>query len=149
VREPDRRILRALDGHVRGHLQLVQPRPGSHPVPQRPHDQPPVRRATAIPGLAHDSRYMLARIDMLTAAPAALDLLPHVAYAGEELWLVVERGHHHMPPLPPLRVIAVMADNEAPHAVVLGVNSRHTQRVSRPPGSVITVNGATRSRAGR
>ena len=98
-------------------------------MPERPHNQVPVRRAAAISGLVHGSRRMLARIDRLTAVPAALDLVPHALHAGEKLHLVVERGHHHMPALPPLRVIAVMVGDEAPYVVVLGVNPRHRPRV--------------------
>jgi len=78
----------------------------------------------------HNSRGVLTRIDRLTGLPAAPDLRLHTLHAGPELRLVVERRHHHMPPLPPLRVIAVMTDDEPLDAVVPGVNSRHKPTVS-------------------
>jgi hypothetical protein len=73
---------------------------------------------------------VLTRIDRLTAFPARLDLVPHTVYAGGKLLLVVERRHHHMPSLPSLRVIAVVANDEALDAVVLGVYSRHSPRLT-------------------
>jgi hypothetical protein len=48
-----------------------------------------------------------------------------------EFRLIVERGHHHMPALPPFGVIAVMADDETRDAVIPRVNSRHKTRVKR------------------
>jgi len=65
---------------------------------------------------------MLTRIDGLTALLAAADLRMDARQAGAELRLVIEHGHHHVPTLPPLRVIAVMADDETPYVVVFGVN---------------------------
>jgi hypothetical protein len=112
-----------------------------------PHHQMPVRRAAAIPGLVHDPGHVLARINPLTAALAALDLALDALHAGAKLRLVVERGHYHMPPLPPAGVITVMADDEAPDAVILGVNLRHRPRVSPPP-SGITINGTPAPKTG-
>jgi hypothetical protein len=68
---------------------------------------------------------MLPRINTLFALPALCDLGPGAFYACKKLRLVVERGHHHMAPLPPRRVIAVVMDNEAPDTVVIRLNSAH------------------------
>jgi hypothetical protein len=92
--------------------------------------EPAVRGAAAIPGLVHFSRHMLAGVDSLTAVPSAFNLLPHAVYAGKKLWLGVECRHHHMPPLPPRRIIAVMTHDETLYAVVFGVNSCHRPRVA-------------------
>jgi hypothetical protein len=70
------------------------------------------------------------RIDRLTAFSASLDLVPHAVHAGAKLLLVVERRHHYMPSLPSLRVMAVVANDEALEAVVLGVYSRHSPRLT-------------------
>jgi|SRR5215813_3865518 len=110
--------------------------PGS-PVPDRPHGQVPVRRPAQIPRLVHNPRGVLTRIDRLTALAAAFNPGPDPLDAGEKLRLVVERGHHHMPPLPPLRVMAVVAGDEALDRVVPGVHSRHRSTVS-PATGIIT-----------
>jgi len=68
---------------------------------------------------------MLPKINTLFALPALFDLGPDLLYARKKLRLVVEGGHHHMAPLPPRRVIAVVMDNKAPDTVVLRLNSAH------------------------
>src|SRR6266851_6850993 len=119
-------------------------------MPQRPHRQVPVSRAAAIPGLVHDPRRVRARIDRLTAAFPALDLVPDALLAGEKLRLVVERCYHHMPPFPTLRVIPVVVDDEPPDGVIVRVNPGHRPRVSlhRPPrnGPALASNPAVRRR---
>jgi len=97
----------------------------------------PVRRTPQIPRLMHYSRHMLTRIDWLTGIPAAVDLRLDARHVGAKLRLVIEYGHHHVPPLPPLRVKAVMADDETPYVVVIGVNSRHSLRVTPSFGVII------------
>jgi hypothetical protein len=97
-------------------------------MPDRPTDQVPVRGPAQIPGLVHSSRRVLAGIDGLTALPPSLDLVLHTVHAGVKLLLVVERGHHDMPPLPALRVVAVVTDDKPLNAVILGINSRHSQQ---------------------
>jgi hypothetical protein len=92
---------------------------------ERPRQQVPVRRAPEITGLVHNSGRMLPRIDTLSAFPALSDLGPDALDARKKLRFVVERGHHHMSPLPPRRVIAVVMNDKAPHVVVLRVNSGH------------------------
>src|SRR5579871_735384 len=124
-----RRALCPRDRHIGRQLQLLDPPPGN-PVPDRPADQMPIRRTPQIPWLVHVSRHVLARVDRLTGLPAAPDLRLHVLHAGPELRIVIECRHHHMPPLPPLRVIAVMTNDKALDAVVLGVNTRHKPTVS-------------------
>jgi len=79
---------------------------------------------------------VLTGIDRLTTAPAGLDLIPHIVHAGAELRLVVERSHHQMPAFPPLRVIAVVPDDEALDVVVPRINCCHNPRVTpRRPAS--------------
>src|SRR6516164_6534512 len=92
----------------------------------------------------HNSRGVLTRIDRLTGLPAAPDLRLHALHAGPELPLIVERRHHHMPPLPPLRVIAVMPDDEPLDAVVAGVNSRHNPNSKPGPSRIVIHEAGTR-----
>lgn len=99
-------------------------------MPDRPANQVTIRRPAQVPRLPHGSRRVLNRIDRLTAVPAALNLIPHTVHTGVKFLLIIERAHHDMPPFPPLRVIAVMADDEALDAVVPGVNSRHSSRLT-------------------
>jgi hypothetical protein len=75
---------------------------------------------------------MLPRINMLSALPALCDLDPDALYARKKLRLVVERGHHHMAPLPPRSVIAVVTHNKAPDTVVLRLNSAHRPKANSP-----------------
>lgn len=123
--------------------------PGATPCRSRPHRQVPVSRAAAMPGLVHDPRRVLTRIDRLTAAFPALDLGPDALQAGEELRLVVERCHH-MPPFPTLRVIPEVVSDEPPDGVIVRVNPGHRPRVSlhRPPriGPALASNPAVRRR---
>jgi hypothetical protein len=88
---------------------------------------------------------VLTRIGRLTAIPASFNLIPYSAHAGAKFLLIIERGHHHMPPFPSLRVIAVMADDETLDAVVPGFNSRHNPRLTRSSGDIIckSVRGQT------
>lgn len=99
-------------------------------MPDRPANQVTIRRPAQVPRLMYDSRRVLNRIDRLTAVPAAPNLIPHTVHAGVKFLLIIERAHHDMPPFSPLRVIAVMADDEALYAVVPGVNSRHSSRLT-------------------
>jgi hypothetical protein len=99
---------------------------------ERPPYQVPVRRPAEITGLVHNSGRVLPRIDALSAFPALSDLGPDALDARKKLGFVVERGDHHMAPLPPRRVIAVVMDNKAPDAVVLRLNSGH--RPKAKPG---------------
>lgn len=99
-------------------------------MPKGPPQQVLVGCSTAIPGLVHGSRRVLARVDRLTTALAAVDLGPDAIEASQKLRLVIECGHHHMPPLPPLWVVPVMVDDEAPDVVGLGVDLRHRPRVN-------------------
>jgi len=90
-------------------------------------------------------------IDRLTGLLAAPDFRLHSFHAGPRFPLVVERRHHDMPPLPALRVIAVVTDDEALDAVVVGVNVRHRPRVSPPAVEASVVRsprGATLSWSG-
>jgi hypothetical protein len=73
---------------------------------------------------------MFAVIDRLSAISAGLDLGLNASHAGAVFLLVVERGNHDMPPFPPLRVITVMADDEALDAVIFGVHARHSSTVT-------------------
>jgi hypothetical protein len=125
-----RTALGAGDERVGRQFQLLDPRPGNR-MPDRPANQVSGRCPAQIPGLVHNSRRVLTRIDRLTAFLASLDLVSHTVHAGAKLLLVVERRHHHMPSLPSLRVIAVVANDEALDAVVLGVYSRHSPRLTR------------------
>ena len=79
----------------------------------------------------HNSGRMLPKINTLFALPALFDLGPDSLYARKKLRLVVERGHHHMAPLPPRRIIAVVMDNKAPDTVVLRLNSAHGPKANR------------------
>ena len=49
-----------------------------------------------------------------------------------------------MPPLPPLRVIAVMPDDEPLDAVVAGVNSRHNPNSKPGPSRIVIHEAGTR-----
>ena len=69
---------------------------------------------------------------MLSALLALCDLDPDALYARKKIRLVVERGHHHMAPLPPSRVIAVVMHNKAPDAVVVRLNSAHGPKANPP-----------------
>jgi len=80
---------------------------------------------------------VLTGIDRLTGLPAAVDLRVHALEAGLELSLAVERGYHHMPSLPALRVIAVVTDDEALDAVIFRVHARHSSTVTRSIGASI------------
>ena len=80
---------------------------------------------------------MLPLVDILPVLPAALDSGCHLLHARLEFWLVVERGHDHMPSLMPLRVVAVVAHDEPLDAVILGINLCHGPTVS-PCASRIT-----------
>ncbi len=73
---------------------------------------------------------MLTGIDRLTGLPAAPDVRLHALEAGPVLSLAVERGYHHKPSLPALRVIAVMTDDETLDAVILGIHARHSSTVT-------------------
>jgi hypothetical protein len=73
---------------------------------------------------------VLTGIDRLTGLPAAPDVRLHDLETGSVLPLAVERGYHHMPSLPPLRVIAVMTDDETLDAVIFGIHARHSSTVS-------------------
>jgi hypothetical protein len=73
---------------------------------------------------------VLARIDFLTSLPASLDLRPDFPHAGVRLHLAVERRDDHIPPLAPLRVIAVVVNDEPLDAVIVGVNLRHRPTVA-------------------
>ena len=75
---------------------------------------------------------MFSRVGRLSAFPARPDLASNARHAGVGFLLVVERGNHDMPPLPPLRVIAVMVDDEALDAVIIGIRARHSSTVPRP-----------------
>jgi hypothetical protein len=101
---------------------------------ERAPQQVPVRRPAEVTGLVYNSGRMLPRINTLFALPALCDLGPDALYARKKLRLVVERGHHHMAPLPPRRVIAVVTDNIAPDTVVLRLNSAHRPK-AKPPAS--------------
>jgi hypothetical protein len=85
-----------------------------------------------ITGLVDDYRRMFSRVDRLSAFPARPDLASNARHAGVGFLLVVECGNHDMPPLPPLRVIAVMADDEALDAVIFGIHLGHSSTVPRP-----------------
>jgi hypothetical protein len=91
----------------------------------------PVRRSAEITGLVDNSRRMLPSINVLFPLSALFDLDPDAFYARKKLRLVVERGHHHMAPLPPLRVIAVASNNKAPDTVVRRLNLAHRPRLTR------------------
>jgi hypothetical protein len=106
-------------------------------MPDRAPHQVPVRSPAQIAGLVYDARGVLSGINALTAVAANLDLIPHSVQPGAKFRLVVERGNHHVPALPPLRVIAVMADDEALDAIVPRVNSRHSPRIVPPSGIII------------
>ena len=108
----------------------------------------PVRCPAQISRLVHNSRRVLARVDDLAGLPAGLDLILHTVHAGAVFPLVIERGHDDMPPLPPLRVIAVVADDEAADVVVPGVNSRHSPRVTPLSGIIIRKTGGGELRGG-
>src|SRR5216683_2167690 len=112
------------DRHVGRQFQLFDLQPGN-PMFERAPQQVPVRRPAEITGLVYNSGRMLPRINTLFAPPALCDLGPDALYARKKLRLVVERGHHHMAPLPPRRVKAVVTDNKAPDTVVLRLNSAH------------------------
>jgi hypothetical protein len=72
---------------------------------------------------------VLTRIGRLSVVPAAAYFRPPVLEAGPEFRLMAERGHHHMPALPPFGVIAVMADDKSRAAVIPRINSRYRRRV--------------------
>jgi hypothetical protein len=91
----------------------------------------PVRRAAQIPRLVHNPGCVLAWLNRLTGLPTLPDVRLHAIHTGLKLPLIVERSHHDMPPLPPLRVIAVMTQDKAIDAVVVGINSRHRPTLSR------------------
>lgn len=112
------------DRHVERQIRLFELQPGN-PMFGRAPQQVPVRRPAEITGLVHNSGRMLPRINTLFALPALCDLVPDALDARKKLWLVVERGHRQMAPLPPRRVIAVVMDNKAPDTVVLRLNSAH------------------------
>jgi hypothetical protein len=85
----------------------------------------PDRRPTEITGLVYNSGRMLTRINTLFALPALFDLGLDALDAGTKLPLVVECGHHHMAPLPPRRVVAIVLGDKAPDSVVLRLNLAH------------------------
>jgi hypothetical protein len=91
----------------------------------------PVRRPAEIIRLVHNSGHMLARVNALFALPALSDLGLNALDARKKLWLGVERGHHHISPLPPRRVIAVVMHYKAPYTVVLRLNSAHGPKANR------------------
>jgi hypothetical protein len=97
---------------------------------ERAPQQVPVRRPAEMTGLVHNSGRMLARINPLSALPALCDLGPDALYARKKIRLVVECGHHHMAPLSPRRVIAIVMHNKAPDTVVLRLNSAHRLKAS-------------------
>jgi hypothetical protein len=73
---------------------------------------------------------MLPRINVRFALSALFDLDPDAFYARKKVRLVVERGHHHVAPLPPLRVIAVVSNNKAPDTVVRRLNLAHRPKAN-------------------
>lgn len=121
---------RAENRHVRGHLQVVHPRPGRDTVAERPPDQAPVGRPPAGTRLLHDAGHPLTRIDLRAGRFAPLHVLRYGPETGAELAPAVECGHDHMPPLMPLRVIPVMTDDVPAQAVVVGVNPGHTSSLA-------------------
>lgn len=80
----------------------------------------------------HGPRSVLTRIDRFGAFPAPVDASLDIPHAGKEVRFVVERIHHHGPPFPPLRVIAVVVDDKPLDRVIVRINSRHRLRVSHP-----------------
>jgi hypothetical protein len=89
-----------------------------------------IRSAAPIPRFVHNSRRVLARIHSLAGLPTTLDLGPDHLHACQKLRLVVECGHHHMPPFSALPVIAVVANDEPLDGVVLRVNAGHRPALS-------------------
>src|SRR6516225_11489846 len=73
---------------------------------------------------------MLPPVDILSDLPAAVYICRDVLQARLVLWLVVERGHDHMPSLVPLRVVPIMTHDEPLDAVILGINLCHRPTVS-------------------
>jgi hypothetical protein len=83
-----------------------------------------------VAGLVDPARGVLTGIDRLASPPAAVDLHLQAVEARLKLLPAVERGYHHMPSLPALRVIAVVTDDEALDAVIFGVHVRHSSTVT-------------------
>ena len=98
-------------------------------------------------GLVHNSGRMLPGINTLVALPALCDLGLDALYARKKLRLVVERGNHHMAPLTPRRVIAVVMHNKAPDTVVPRLNPAHRPKTN--PGSVTQNTEASRKRTNK
>jgi len=98
-------------------------------MPNRAAEQVSVSCPAQITGLVHDPD-ACSPGSRLTAIPAGLDLGLNDRHAGAEFLLVVKRSDHDMSAFPPLRVITVVADDEALDAVIFGVHARHSSTVT-------------------
>src|SRR5437773_1581843 len=104
----------------------------------RPGQQAPVRRTLVVAGFPGDARRVLLRVDRLPGGAAPVDISGDRLQAPLELALIVERGDHHVPPLPPVGVVSIAPDDETADTVIPCVDPGHRTRldphVQRPGG---------------
>jgi hypothetical protein len=79
----------------------------------------------SIPRLLHKPGYVFSGIDVFTALPAGTEPRRSLLDIGVELVPVVECGHHDVPALAPIRVIAVVPNDPATDAVVVRIHPSH------------------------
>src|ERR1700758_2022803 len=79
----------------------------------------------SIPRLLHKPGYVFSGIDVFTALLASTEPRRSLLDIGVELVPVVECGHHDVPALAPIRVVAVVPNDPATAAVVVRIHPSH------------------------
>ena len=93
----------------------------------------PVRSQLVVTGFTNDARGVLVRIARFTGGSRVLDLGIHRRKAGAELFAVVERRDHHVPPFPTARVIPIVPHHEPADAVVPHIDRSHSPETRAEP----------------
>jgi hypothetical protein len=104
----------------------------------RPRHQAPVRRTLVVADFPGDTRHVLLRVDRLPGSAAPVKVSRGRLQAPLELALIVERGDHDVPPLPPVRVVSIVPYDEPADTVIPRIDPGHRTRLEphvHRPGS--------------
>ena len=85
-----------------------------------------VARCVRAPGDAFEP------IDVFAAVPACAKLLRPLVDVRVELVRVIERRHHNVSTLPPIRVVAVVRNHPAGNGVVIWIHCGHAGSIRLP-----------------
>jgi hypothetical protein len=94
-------------------------------VPDSSLDEASVALQASVSRLIHLPRYIFDGIDVVTALSASAKLRRPLLKVSVKLVGVVERGHYNVPAFSPIRVIAVVPNDPARDAVILGICPCH------------------------